>query len=897
MTQHLAHVTVLVREYDEALAFFCGTLGFRLVEDTPQPAQQKRWVVVAPPGPSGPSLVLARASTPEQASRIGNQTGGRVFLFLATDDCVRDHARLSEAGVHFVRQPRVEPWGTVAVFADLYGNLWDLIQSSSPPGVPVDAAPADALTADERYRALFERSRDAIYLHDLEGRFLDANAAALELLGYSPGEIRGLRFTDLLTTDHDLAHAVASVQELVSTGTDRALSEYCVRTKDGRLVWVEVLGSLVGRAGGPTAVQGIARDVTARKLAEAELEATRTLLEKTFASLAEGVFVIDTTTRTIVECNAAAERIFGYGEGELIGMNTRQLYASDADYHEFAERAQPVLADRGVYRGEYQMRRRDGTVFATEHTITVMREELGWGHGVVSVVRDITARRQTERDLRLQSAALTAAANAIVITDRHGTIEWVNPAFTASSGYTLDEAVGRKPGELSQSGLHDEAFYQALWTTILAGGVWRGEMANRHKDGHIVHEELTVTPVLDDRGNAAHFVAIKRDLTEVKRLQAQVLQAQRLETVGRLAGGIAHDFNNLLTIINATVDLASAEPNLPGRLGADLRAIRDAGERAAGLTRQLLAFSRKQILQPADLRLGSLVAGLEQMLRRLIGEDLEFTVGPLSDGGCVRADAGQIEQVILNLVVIARDAMPDGGRLTIETCNVDLDADDAARHGLRRPGPYVMLAITDTGVGMDEATRSRIFEPFYTTKEPGKGTGLGLSTVYGIVEQSGGSVWVTSEVGRGTTFKIHLPCSDAAAPPAPARPREIPMGTETLLLVEDEPAVRLLGQRLLERAGYRVLTAADVPSAIVILDAPDQRIDLLLTDVILPGPSGRALADHVKTTRPDLRVLFTSGYTDDAILRHGVLDREVAFLAKPYTVRELTAKVREVLDS
>jgi PAS domain S-box-containing protein len=770
------------------------------------------------------------------------------------------------------------------------------------PGGNREARGAGDPTAEERYRALFDHSRDAIYLHDFQGRFIDANVSALDLLGFSRDDIRTLTFADLVTNTEDLTRAFTSIRELFAADVRQPVAEYLLRRKDGQHVWVELVGSLVRRNGEPWAVQGVARDVTERKRADAELRAARNLLARTFASLTEAVFVIDNPeSRTIVQCNAAAERIFGYAEDELVGQTTRVLHVDDEAYLRFGELSGPVLHDREVFSCEFEMKRKDGTIIRTEHTVTLMRADADLSNRVVSVVRDVTDRRRVEADLRLQSAALRAAANAVVITDRHGRIEWVNEAFTHSSGYTAEEAIGRTPGDLHRSGVHDGAFYARLWETILAGGVWRGEMINRHKDGHLVPEELTITPVKDGEGEPAHFIAIKRDLTEVKRLQGQVLQAQKLETVGQLAGGIAHDFNNLLTVINATADLAAADPDANDRLRGELRQIREAGERAAGLTRQLLAFSRKQILQPRILHLGTLVGDMQAMLGRLIGEDVEIVVRPPTDAGHVRADPGQLEQVVLNLVVNARDAMPGGGRLTIETRDVTLDEADAASRGVDR-GRYVMLAVSDTGIGMDEATRSRIFEPYFTTKEAAKGTGLGLSTVYGIVSQSGGDIAVFSQPGRGTTFEIFFPHLDA--PPGgdvrtttttvPGR-REIPTGTETVLIVEDEAAVRLLAQRILKAAGYTVLTAADAVAALTLL-AGGGVVNLLVTDVVLPGMSGRDLADRVSRARPEVKILFTSGYTDDAILRHGVLDREVAFLGKPYTVDQLTRKVRDVLD-
>ena len=421
----------------------------------------------------------------------------------------------------------------------------------------------------------------------------------------------------------------------------------------------------------------------------------------------------------IVYANRFAERLYGWSAGEMRGQPITDVTVPQIGVEE-ARAIMARLRAGESWRGEFAVRRRDGSTFPAEVTNTPIRAMDGTLVGIVGISVDITERRQAEADLRLQSAALNAAADAIVITDPTGAIEWVNRAFIETSGYEAAEVIGRNPRELFKSGTHDRAFYQRLWDTIRAGRVWQGEMTNRRKDGRLVPEELTITPVRDGVGAIAHFVAIKRDLTEMKRLQAEVVQAQKLETVGRLAGGIAHDFNNLLTVINATAELAASAPDTPAGVRTDLGHIREAGERAANLTRQLLAFSRKQILQPVVLDVDALVQNLRSMLPRLIGEDIELVVRSPADPARVKADPSQIEQVILNLVVNARDAMPDGGRLTIEIARVDLDDDDVARHGAGRAGPHVMLAVGDTGIGMDDATRAQIFEPFFTTKEPGK---------------------------------------------------------------------------------------------------------------------------------------------------------------------------------
>ncbi len=387
----------------------------------------------------------------------------------------------------------------------------------------------------------------------------------------------------------------------------------------------------------------------------------------------------------------------------------------------------------------------------------------------------------------------------------------------------------------------------------------------------------------------------------LRRSEEQLRQAQKMEAIGQLAGGVAHDFNNLLTIISGYSDLLLNGILRPQDATAReaVGEIRKAAERAAGLTRQLLAFSRRQVLAPQVLVLNSVVQDVDKMLRRLIGEDIQLSCRLAADLGTVKADPGQIEQVLLNLAVNARDAMPRGGRLTIETANIMLDENYARTHPEIQPGPFVMLAVTDTGCGMDAATLRRIFEPFFTTKGPGKGTGLGLATVYGIVKQSGGSIYVYSEVDRGTSFKVYLPRLEAdpiADLPPIAAPVQQTGGQETLLIVEDDDAVRALTRTVLRDNSYNVIEAIDADTALNWVEEHNQPIHLLVTDVVMPGMSGRELAERLKAQRPEMKVLFMSGYTDDAVVRHGLLDAEIAFLQKPFTPNALARKVREVLD-
>ncbi len=601
----------------------------------------------------------------------------------------------------------------------------------------------------------------------------------------------------------------------------------------------------------------------------------------------------------IVGWNQAAVSIFGYTKDEIDGQSLTLLMP-----HRFHE---PHLA--GLHRiqsgGEAHVfgrivelkgRRKDTSEFPLELSLAKWESDQGWF--ATAIVRDITERILAQEKLLLQGAALNAAANAMIITDHNGTIEWVNAAFTVDTGYTAQEAVGTNPRDLVGSGVHDQAFFKELWDTILAGNVWHGELTNRRKDGSLYPEEQTITPVKDASGEITHFIAIQRNITGQKRLEAQFLQAQKMESVGRLAGGIAHDFNNLLTVILGRVDLALMNRHEEDPLYAGLTEVRKAGERAAGLTRQLLAFSRKQVPQPRILNLNTVVQDMLSMLNRLLGEDVKIAFVPGEDVGCVKADLGQIEQVVLNLAVNARDAMPTGGTLTIETQGIVLDEAYAAEHPSARPGPHVMLAVSDTGIGMDEAIRLQIFEPFFTTKAPGKGTGLGLSTVYGIVKQSGGSIWVYSEVGRGSVFKIYLPLADG-----PVQSRgEVPAvaatgGSETILVVEDDDALRRLAICLLEPAGYTVLAVANGEEAMLLIERHDGPIHLMLTDVVMPGMSVWSLVQRASTRHPGMKVVYTSGYTNDVIGHHGVLHEGTHFIAKPYTAAGLRRQVREVLDS
>jgi len=520
-------------------------------------------------------------------------------------------------------------------------------------------------------------------------------------------------------------------------------------------------------------------------------------------------------------------------------------------------------------------------------------------------LRDAAVRRAGTHAVRASEAQLRAilhsALDAHITMDKAGTITSWNPQAEAIFGWSAPEVLGKRLSDVIVPTAHREAHGRGVARFLTTG---EGPILNRRleltalrRDGDEFPVELAVTPIRV--GDAWSFSAFLRDITERKQLQQQLIQSQKMEAVGRLAGGIAHDFNNLLTAIFGYTDLLTEELPEGSQARKDVAEIRKAGERAASLTRQLLAFSRQQVLQPIVLSVNALVADVETMLRRLIGADVELRTTLAPDAGNVRADPGQLEQVILNLAVNARDAMPTGGKLTIETQNVELSEMYAEARQPVVPGAYVMLAVSDTGVGMDAKTQARIFEPFFTTKEAGKGTGLGLATVYGIVKQSGGYIWTYSEPGHGATFKVYLPQVEAPVeatvrPPEPGRTLG---GTETVLLAEDDELLRPLARGLLEKLGYTVLDAGTAAAALALAHAHGGPIHLLLTDVVMPGESGRQLARRLGEVRPDMRVLYTSGYSDDAIVHHGMLEPGLNYLQKPFTPATLARSVREVLDA
>jgi PAS domain S-box-containing protein len=519
--------------------------------------------------------------------------------------------------------------------------------------------------------------------------------------------------------------------------------------------------------------------------------------------------------------------------------------------------------------------------------------------GTQGMLFDITQRKEAEEGYMRLATAVEQAAEGILITDAAGTILYVNPAFEKTSGYSRAEVTGQNP-RLLKSGRQDAAFYRHMWDVLRHGRVWCGHLVNKKKDGTLFEEEATISPIRNAAGKITNHVAVKRDVTREAALEAQLRQSQKMEAIGQLAGGIAHDFNNLLTAIHANAAQLLETPPGPGVAAECSQQILEAAERAATLTRRLLMFSRKQILQPVNLDLNEVVAQTAKMLQRILGEDVSLVPETAADLPIIKADAGMIEQILLNLAVNSRDAMPGGGKLVIATGTELLDEKLAARQAGARPGLYVQLTITDTGCGIPAEHLPRIFEPFFTTKEAGKGTGLGLATVYGIVRQHHGWITVASEAGRGTTFRICFPAAAGtkAGKPAAPGPAKLPRGTEVVLLVEDELTVRLPVTNMLQRFGYTVIPTESGVEALKLWELNQDSIDLLLTDIVMPdGLTGYELARRLQADKPQLKVIFTSGYSADLGGRHSLLVEGVNFLQKPYAPQDLAEILRTSLDS
>ncbi len=702
----------------------------------------------------------------------------------------------------------------------------------------------------------------------------------------------------------DLERFRSTLRQTISDRRTVLRAEYRILHGNGEIRWVADRRQLLYDGAGRFAyVDGLLLDITERKAADARLRAT---LDK-FHALVDAsplpIVALDPGGKVTL-WNGAAERVFGWRSEEVFGMVDPAI--PEGSREEFRVLAERVVRQGGFSGVEVRRRRKDGALRDVMLSAAPLRDEGGVVAGIMTIQADITERKRTEealRDSEERYRRLVDGSPEMIFVVCDERIVYMNETGVRLLGASSADALSGTPVLEIVHPESRDAVARRMRQVVGEGlPVPLAEQTYVRLDGSVLEVEATGVPILHHGRPAAQMFA--RDLTRrreteeaLHRSQEQFRQAQQMEAVGRLAGGVAHDFNNLLTAIRGYADLLLMQLDDGFPLRREVEEIQRAADRAADLTQQLLAFSRKQVLQPKVLDLNAVVSNMDKMIRRLIGEDIDLVTVLRPELGTVKVDPGQIEQVIMNLVVNARDAMPAGGKITIETANVELSPEYAALHAAVQPGLHVMLTVTDTGTGMDDATKQRLFEPFFTTKELGKGTGLGLSTVYGIVKQSSGSIWVYSECGRGTCFKIYLPRHEAEAPRrGSARPGSAPRGRETILLVEDEPVVRLLAAELMRKNGYQVLESGDGAEALRLIDERRCFIDLMLTDVVMPGIGGRQLVERLPGFLAGMKVLYMSGYPDEAIGRHGFLEPGTPFLQKPFTADGLLRKIREILD-
>jgi len=794
-------------------------------------------------------------------------------------------------------------------------------------------------TSEERYRRIVETSNQGVWTLDSQGRTTFMNGRMACMLGYECGELIGISVLELVPEDW----RDAASRDIARSRTASLQVEGKLECKDGSQIWVLLeTAPVFGKSGAFEGSFAMVMDVTQRKKSEEALRVSEGRLMRLWDSSLVLIVIFD-LLGSIRDINEVGARMLGYSRAELVnnGVSWKDITAPECWAADDAVKTE--LQAHGVaLPWEKELIRKDGGRIS----VLVGAAMLDASEGIAIVI-DVTEKKRAETDLleRVRLAALTAEAGmALTLGDAlpdmlqrcaEAMVSHLDAALAriwilrpttnelelqASAGMQVEAPRGAPPVPQFELGaivreqqpyftndvLNDPRVMDPEWTRrkgivsfagypLLVAGQLIGVVV-------ICGRRPLSKPVQTGLGSLADAIAVgvQRKIAEEAgaSLEAQLRQAQKMEAVGLLAGGVAHDFNNLLSIVLSYSELLATDLKEGDPMRADLEEVMSAGQRAADLTRQLLAFSRQQVLQPRTVDLGEIVSSMEKMLRRLIGEDVELTVAGGRALGKVVVDPGQMEQVIMNLTVNARDAMPQGGKLTIETAEVVLDETYATGREGVVPGPHVMLAVSDTGTGMDAATQARMFEPFFTTKGAGKGTGLGLATVFGIVRQSGGSIWVYSELGKGTTFKAYFPRAERSGLALVSNPpveRSALRGSETILLAEDEEGVRILTRTILRKYGYNVLEAQSGGDALMLCEQYEAPIHLLLTDVVMPRMSGRQLAERLVSIRPEMKVLYMSGYTDDAVVRHGILESTVAFIQKPITPGALARKVREVL--
>ncbi len=766
----------------------------------------------------------------------------------------------------------------------------------------------EALRENETmFRVAFEQAPVGMCLVNPDGRFLKVNGNICHMLGYSESELFSKTFQDITHPD-DLDSSIEWVSNLLAGETTIVDLEKRYLHKEGHVVWGAVRAFLLRKVdGSPRFFITHVQDITERKRAEEELRDSEEKYRNLYEDAPVGYMEYDNKGR-ITKVNRKELEMLGYTAEEMVGEPAWN-FVMEEEKSQGLIKAKLAGDEPPSKNLERTYIRKDGTTFPVLIQDAISKDRSGRIIGIRSTIQDITERKRAEEALRQREEIFRAIFNnagvGIAIAGKNKTFTMVNDRMALMLGSSKDELIG--VSNLAITHPEDIELSRKRLESLFQGEVdsYRIEKRYLRKDGTDLWVDLSVSNIRDKDGNTGASIGMCTDITERKRaekerekLEAQLRQAQKMESVGRLAGGVAHDFNNMLGIIIGNVEMAKmgVEPSEP--IHNELQEIQKAAQRSAGVVRQLLAFARKQTVSPKVVDLNDTVSGMLKMLRQLIGEEIELAWMPGHDLWRVKIDPSQVDQILANLVVNAKDAVAGVGKLAVETNNVVLDKAYCTEHAGAVPGQYVMLGVSDDGMGMSKDVIGHLFEPFFTTKEVGKGTGLGLATVYGIVKQNNGFISVYSERGQGTTIKIYLPRieGETVIVSEKAEEKEFPVGTETVLVAEDDAQLLKLTRTILTRQGYKVLAAHSPSEALSLAEQHGGEIHLLLTDVVMPEINGRELMQKLQALRPNLKGLFMSGYTADVVVHHGVLDEGVHFIEKPFSPLVLAEKVREVLD-
>ncbi len=750
--------------------------------------------------------------------------------------------------------------------------------------------------SENRFRTLVENVASiAVHGYDEERRVVFWNFACEQFYGYRQDEVMGLKMEDLILTEDMKSQVLHRIDRLLNNSHSLPPQEIGFRRKDGKRIHMLSSNVVLKNDFGQKIFYFLDIDLTDLKDTEVALKESEEKY-RLLAETARDIIVVHDLNGDFIYMNKAGLKTTGIKPGELKARNMKDLISPVRLEEMYDSWFRRMNKDDHVFLFETEMTNLQGITIPIEISASIITRNGSATH-ILLVIRDISERKRVQNEMNMLAHAIKSISECVSVTDMQDNIIFVNDAFLKTYGYRREELIGQ-PIDIVRSSKNPLQVIRKILPETLKGS-WQGELINKRRNKEEFYIFLSTSIIRDEKNEPVALIGVSRDISEHKKLEQQFRQAQKMEAIGRLAGGVAHDFNNLLTIIKGYSELLLSRLADDNLLRNYALQIDKAGEKAGSLTRQLLAFSRKQILKPKVMNLNTLLRDMENMLQRLIGEDLELVMLLDQKLGNVQADPGQIQQLVMNLVINARDAITGNGKIIIETENTRLDNDYIQKRSMVKSGNYIKLAISDTGLGIHKEIQDFIFEPFFTTKEEGKGTGLGLATVYGIIKQSEGYIWVYSEPGMGTTFKVYLPRIDDDTETATVaeKKEEIITGNETVLVVEDENDVRALICEALHKHGYRILEAPHGGIALSLCEEYKKPIDLVITDIVMPHMSGGEFVQNMARIHPEAKVLYISGYTSTAIVQKGLLGSETPFLQKPFTPSLLLKKIRHILDA